>query len=411
MLADIANSLRNIGAVKFGKFTLKSGQTSDVYYDMRCVVSYPSIMADVCVQLDKFLPVDRKGLVIAGVPVGGIPYASILSQVSGVPMIIVRDTKKDHGLQQSIEGVYDGKEVVLVEDVVSTGGSVLETIKILENEGVKVKKVLVVLDRLMGGVDTIRAKGCEVDAVLTTEELSSAWYIPCNQNPVSKRLIEIVKTKQTNLIASLDLTNPDYMLSVLAQIADQVCAVKVHYDILSMPSSFDKKRVGMELSDMAKRYNFLVIEDRKYADIPSISLKQYANIPLQSDVVTVHGICGEEVIKEFAKNGINVLLVHGMSSKGALTDSIYSAKIKDMGFRYPNVVGFVSQQRVSEKYLNFTPGVNLMSVTDGTGQTYRTIGDIDTDLFIVGRGIYESDDIVKSAREYKEQCYKKWVNR
>ena len=125
-------------------------------------------------------------------------------------------------------------------------------------------------------------------------------------------------------------------------------------------------------------------------------------------MVTVHGICGEEIVKEFAKKGQNVLLVHSISSKGALTDTIYSAKIKDMGFRYPNVVGFVSQQRVS-KYLNFTPGANLVSTTDGVGQTYRTIEDIDTDLFIVGRGIYESDDIVKSAKEYKEQCYKKWT--
>jgi uridine monophosphate synthetase len=412
MKSHLVEQLKKAEIVKFGLFTLKSGQTTDIYFDMRMVVSHPAIMADICVQLSKLVPATRD-LVVAGVPLGGLPYAVLVSQITGLGMIIPRSSVKDHGLQKMVEGRYTpGDEVVLIEDVITTGGSILNSIKDIEGVGLKVRKVIVILDRMAGGTDAIRDKGYNVTSLLTLQDFSSpSPYTPVIKPPVSAgnqvamRLTDIIRQKHTNLIVSLDLGSAYEVIKTIPLIAQWVCAIKLHSDILGM--SYSESEM---IRRLARGHDFLIIEDRKFSDIPSISTRQYDSLTLKGDMVTVHGICGEDILREFEKKGVGVLLIHDMSGAGALTDHIYGAKIKDISSRYGCVVGFVGQKQVLPSYLTFTPGIHLESTTDGMGQTYHSVDDMEMgrQVFIVGRGIYESNNIVETTKLYHQACYKKW---
>jgi len=206
----------------------------------------------------------------------------------------------------------------------------------------------------------------------------------------------------------LDLVSTSSVLRILSTIGDHICAVKLHFDIFDI-TGVEQVEFGFTIKNIAREKNFLVIEDRKYADIPFISVKQYKIIKPYADIVTVHGICGMELINEFDKLGVGLLLVHKLSVNGNLIDNTYSNKVKDIGLGCKNIVGFVSQECVLPEYLTFTPGINLTVKGDGMGQSYKTMEEkTSSDVFIVGRGIYESADILKTTKMYQEMCYKNW---
>jgi orotate phosphoribosyltransferase len=85
-------------------------------------------------------------------------------------MVLVRENKKTYGLQNVIEGNTFGKELILIEDVVTTGGSVMKTVEILESEGVKIRKIIIILDRGNGAIDLIRKKGYICETLFQIQE-------------------------------------------------------------------------------------------------------------------------------------------------------------------------------------------------------------------------------------------------
>lgn len=404
---NIIEKFKRYDIIKTGEFTLKSGAKSNIYFDLRSICSYPDLLSDVSLELSKLIP-DRD-IVIAGVPMGAIVYACQISQILNIPMILIRESRKDHGMQKIIEGNSFSREVVLVEDVVTSGESVLNAINIIESEGVKVRKVIVILDRKSGGVEKIRQKGYNIESLFTIDDVLN--HVVDNKlvikNGITERLTDIINKKKTNLIVSLDITSISNILRIVSTIGDYICAIKMHFDIFDLSSS-DLIEFGFTLKHLAENKNFLVIEDRKYADIPFISVKQYKIIKPYVDIVTMHGVCGIELVNEFDKLDVGVLLVHKLSVKDNLIDNNYSNKVKNVGLECKNIVGFVSQEGVIPGYLTFTPGINLSVKTDGMGQTYRTIGETNSDVFIVGRGIYESENVLETTKIYQELCFKKW---
>jgi len=104
---------------------------------------------------------------------------------------------------------------------------------------------------------------------------------------------------------------------------------------------------------------------------------------------------------------IGLLPIHSLSTSDNLIDTTYSCKVLQMAKECKNVVGFITQEHVSDGYLNFSPGVNINDSGDSLGQSYRTpevMKENGTDIFIVGRGIYNSDDIVEAAKTYRDRC-------
>lgn len=174
---DLIAELKKCGAIKNGEFTLKSGHTSTVYCDLRVAASHPRLRHELSQQLA--LRVDDPATAcIAGVPLGGIPYACMVSHILDIPMVMVRDKRKDYGRQNLIEGDDMGRDYVLIEDVITTGGSVLETIGKLEAEGKRVSSVVAILDREVGGVQTLLSKGYPTFTLFKVSQLTESPLQP-----------------------------------------------------------------------------------------------------------------------------------------------------------------------------------------------------------------------------------------
>ena len=163
--------LYKIGAVKIGEFKLKSGLMSPIYFDLRVTMSYPKVLQAIATSFEN-LSANCQFNEICGVPHAAVPMATSLSLKTGVPLLMARKEAKDHGTKKMVEGVFNkGDTVLLVEDVITTGGSILETIQTVEKEGLEVKDILVFIDREQGGKNNLINKGYNFHAICTSTEI------------------------------------------------------------------------------------------------------------------------------------------------------------------------------------------------------------------------------------------------
>jgi len=132
--------------VKKGNFTLKSGEKSDTYINIKEINNYSNILADCCNLLYKNFNPLFTNVNICGIPYGGIPIATLLCNLNSSALILLRKEQKNHGLNTLVEGTQE-KEIVLIEDVVTTGSSIKESCAILETNGYKIKHIFSIIYR------------------------------------------------------------------------------------------------------------------------------------------------------------------------------------------------------------------------------------------------------------------------
>lgn len=167
----LCKRLFEIGAVKFGLFTLKSGLKSPIYIDLRVLVSYPDVLRLVARQMKQNVSgvqFDR----IAGIPYAAIPFATALSLESGWPMIYTRKEAKEYGTKKMIEGEFkEGDRILVIDDLITNGSSKFDVIKPLEEAGMKITDIAVLIDREQGGKKELASKGYQLHAVITIHEM------------------------------------------------------------------------------------------------------------------------------------------------------------------------------------------------------------------------------------------------
>lgn len=171
---ELALDLHEIGALKFGEFTFKSGIVSPIYLDLRLFVSYPKILKKVSklyAEQLKDLTYDR----LAGVAYAALPIAGAISLELERPWIFMRKEGlvKGYGLKKSLEGEYNkGETVVMIEDLVTRATSLLEAIPAIEEHGLIIKDAVVLLDYQKGGGELLQQKGYNLHAFMTVRELA-----------------------------------------------------------------------------------------------------------------------------------------------------------------------------------------------------------------------------------------------
>ncbi|MBA3045381.1 MAG: orotate phosphoribosyltransferase [Candidatus Thermoplasmatota archaeon] len=157
------------GAFKLGDFTLASGRKSDYYVDLRSVTTRPILLKKVAETMAQHMgKCDR----IAGVELGAIPIAVALSLETGIPFLMVRKQKKDHGAGKLVEGeLLAGDKVLFVEDTVTTAGSLIKAIEAVRKLGGVVEKALVIVDREEGARENLSRIGVEMVSIASIGKL------------------------------------------------------------------------------------------------------------------------------------------------------------------------------------------------------------------------------------------------
>ncbi len=182
LLSDLNNKermileLREVKAIDFGQFKLKSGLLSPYYMDLRLLVSYPhllQVISEVMWEKLRLIPFD----LIVGVPYAALPIATAISLTHNRPIIYARKERKEHGKGKLIEGVFHkGQHVVVIDDVITDGASKIEVIKPLEDEGLVVNDVIVLVDRGQGGPQRIREAGYNCHTITDMKEILEILY-------------------------------------------------------------------------------------------------------------------------------------------------------------------------------------------------------------------------------------------
>ena len=180
--------------IKFGDFTLASGKSSSYYVDLRLVPSYPREFRMMTKYLENQITEDI-GLdnfeSIVSVPTGGLVIASALAIETVKPLIYVRSKPKDYGTSKSVEGkIHDGMKVVMIDDVATTGGSVVNAIKSLTEVNVPVKDAYVIVDRMEGAKEALAELGVKMHSILDILQIAEVLY---EQKMIEVEILDKVK--------------------------------------------------------------------------------------------------------------------------------------------------------------------------------------------------------------------------
>ncbi|MEZ5340118.1 MAG: orotate phosphoribosyltransferase [Acidimicrobiales bacterium] len=170
---DPAALARRIASLTYleGSFVLRAGVTTDTYFDKYQFEALPDVLAAVAAQLAPKVPTDTD--LLAGLELGGVPVATALSLQTGLGVVFVRKQAKPYGTAKLAEGPsIEGRRLLIVEDVVTSGGQIVESVGQLRGLGAVVENAVCVIDREQGGIDTLAAIGVTLDALFTRSDVT-----------------------------------------------------------------------------------------------------------------------------------------------------------------------------------------------------------------------------------------------
>ncbi len=174
MKTELCHVLHKIGALKFGVFKLTSGKTSPYYIDLRIVPSFPDAFRKVCDLYTLLVKTDfgtDSFERVAGIPTAGIPFASLVAYQLQKPFLYIRQRTRLHGRERRVEGIImPGDRILLIDDLITTGGSLIKAAKAIRAEGGVVNHALVLLDREEGGRQKLAEDNIHLHYLLTASE-------------------------------------------------------------------------------------------------------------------------------------------------------------------------------------------------------------------------------------------------
>jgi len=166
---DLLHKLQQCGAIQFGRFVLTSGAISDYYIDIKKASTNPNILKFIIHQMS---PYTAPYEILAGMELGAVPLAVALSLETELPYVIIRKEQRSHGTGKQIEGSdVKGKKVLIVEDVTTSGGSVVKSIQVLRDHGALIDKALVVVDRESGAKEKLQQMKVTLIPLLTVKDI------------------------------------------------------------------------------------------------------------------------------------------------------------------------------------------------------------------------------------------------
>lgn len=203
MKIEACKILTEIGALKFGTFNLTSGKTSPYYVDLRLVASFPDVFQKICKFHINFIKeeIGRENFDrIAGVPLGGVPLASVISYQLKKPFIYIRKGARLHGREKKIEGILTpGDRVLLIDDLITTGISLKKAAEIIRSEGGITPFAVVTLNREEGGQKNLEKEGLTLYSLLKISDIAdNLCEIGAITNEQLKTILKQIKKRKAN---------------------------------------------------------------------------------------------------------------------------------------------------------------------------------------------------------------------
>ncbi len=167
----LAQSLVEIKAIKKGEFTLRSGEKSPIYVDLRTLIAYPLVWKTAAMALWEVIQ-SLEPRLLCGIAYTALPLAACIALNQDLPMVICRKENKNYGTKKQVEGVFTpGQNCLIIEDVVTTAGSILDTITILKEYGLVVTDAVCLVDREQGGRGALTQNNIRLHSVFTLKDL------------------------------------------------------------------------------------------------------------------------------------------------------------------------------------------------------------------------------------------------
>lgn len=245
------------------------------------------------------------------------------------------------------------------------------------------------------------------------------------KNQVAKNLFRIMSDKKTNLCLAADVTTSETILNLAENVGPYICVLKTHVDIITDYS----ENFMNSLKSIAKKHNFLIMEDRKFADIGNTVALQYSEgqfkISSWADLVTAHSLPGQGILQGLKSvlpdcENRGVFLLAEMSCQGNLITPQYIESTMKMATTsdVDIVAGIVCQNSSvvsSPGLIQLTPGVRIEEEVDGLGQKYNTpemiVKENGADIGVVGRGIIKAKDVTIAAKLYRDRLWAAYCDR
>jgi orotidine 5'-phosphate decarboxylase subfamily 1 len=239
---------------------------------------------------------------------------------------------------------------------------------------------------------------------------------------VSKQLLALMEQKKTNLCFNPDVKTAAHLLALADDAGPHICMLKTHVNILE---DFDPT-FATRLQKLAQQHQFFIFEDHKFSDIGAVVAEQYQGglykIVSWAHITNAHSIAGPGIIEGLKKVGLSqeraLLMLAEMSSEGNLATDLYTQKTVAMARKHPDfVIGFIAMHKLCDDptLIYLTPGVQKEVGQDALGQRYKTphfvIKESQSDIIIVGRGIYGAKNPKQAAREMQELGWNAYLER
>lgn len=440
----IREQMRKVGLLLISnnpeEYTLKSGAKTNIYINLKDLIKFPYLLSAITVEMSAMINSTMNNTIayqswkdtvsLCGVPYGAIPLSTNLSIIMNLPQILVRkEGAKGYGTKKRIEGLIKGNSVIIIEDVVTTGTSIKETIQLLLEEGINVLAAYSIVHR--GDKSTSRIIVDNTDSAYNTsfvpyhylyhiEELVNQQSLSYYDNIMNK-----IQTKKTNIILSYDISINDNdeidsysnLLNLLNGIHNEIIGLKIHPEILCL-----NKDEIIKLKIICERLGLFLWIDRKYNDIGNTVIKQleyYLECCNAISISPTGGIQNKLLVSD-DYNHINKFILMEMSSANNTFDlNVRNTmlhqylEILELNPKVKSSTAIICQDEelikwlTSKKIVTIRPGINLDNHNDGLNQQYTHPNSIryPSTMYVIGRGITSSPNPLESAREYKKSLY------